>query len=377
KQYGKAVLVDEVNKILQDSLHRYLTDEKLELLGNPLPKNEDKIDWDGKDFSFSFDLGLSPQFDVNIKAKPVAHYKIMVDEKTLDKQVDTIRKQYGKLISKNEVGAGNEITGTFTSTEKEIENKTTFSIESISGKKQLKTLIGAKVGDTLTLKTKKMFKGAYQNQQHFGVTRDSAKGLDTEVTLNIEEVNKREPAELNQELFDKLFGKGNVTSGAQLREKIKESTEKQFERQSDQNLLDSTIEMLIANTKFDLPKEFLTRWIQRSAEGDMTAEEAKAEYERGENGLRYQLIEGKLRAENPQIQVTYDALKDHAKNVVKAQMAQFGQINPTDAEIEPIAMQMLSNKEGTKRITEQLTTQKLLVFFKENAKLKTKEVTHE
>src|SRR5690606_9127858 len=157
KQYGKAVLVEEVNKLLQDALHKFLTEENLDVLGNPLPKNEAEINWDADDYSFEFELGLAPEFNIDVKGNEILQYKIVADEKMLENQVKTIRKQYGKLISKNEVEKGDEITGTFTSTEKEIEKKTTLSTEEIAGKKQLDTLIGAKVGDTVSLKTKGMF----------------------------------------------------------------------------------------------------------------------------------------------------------------------------------------------------------------------------
>ena len=376
KQYGKAVLVEEVNKLLQDALHNFLTEEKLDVLGNPLPKNESEIDWNADDFTFEFDLGLAPEFEVDVKKKAVTNYKVVADDKMLDNQVKTIRKQYGKLIAKKEVEKGDEITGTFTSEEKDIDKSATFATDVIKGKKQLSSLIGAKVGDIVTLKTKGLFADDHDNQKYLGVSHDDAHGLDIEVTLKIEEVNTRELADLNQELFDKLFGEGVVSSEKELKEKIKEDAEKQFEQQSDQKLLNDVVESLIDNTKFDLPDAFLQRWIQMSGEKPLTEEEAKAEYERSEKGLRYQLIEGKLRAEN-KLQVTFDELKDYSKNMIKGQMAQFGQMNPSEEELESIAARILSNKEEVNRISEQLNTNKLLQFFKENAKLKTKEVTYD
>ena len=183
-------------------------------------------------------------------------------------------------------------------------------------------------------------------------------------------------AELNQELFDKLFGEGVVTSEKELKEKIKDDAEKQFEQQSDQKMLNDVVESLIENTKFDLPKDFLERWIQVSGEKKLSEEEAKAEYERSEKGLRYQLIEGKLRAEN-NLQVTFDELKAYAKDMIKAQMAQFGQMDPSEEELDSISARILSNQDEVKRMSEQLNTNKLLDFFKENAKLKTKEVTYD
>ena len=380
KQYGQAVLLEEVNKILQDSLHKFLTEEKLNILGNPLPKNEAEINWDADDYSFEFELGLTPEFDIDLNTKGVREYKIIADEKMLDNQVKTIRKQYGKLTSKTEVEEGDEITGTFKTVEDsedfKIEKKTTLSTADIDGKKQLKALLGAKVGDKVTLNTKGMFADDHDNQKFFGVSHDDAHGLDVEVLFEIEEVNSREMAELNQELFDKLFGEGVVSSEEELKAKIKEDAENQFRQQSDQKLLNDVVESLIENTKFDLPSEFLQRWIAKSGETRLSEEEAKEEYERSEKGLRYQLIEGKIRAEN-NLNVTFDELKEFSKSMIKSQMAQFGQMNPSDEELESIAARILSNKEEVERLNEQLQTTKMLKFFKENAKFKTKELTYD
>jgi len=376
KQYGKAVLVEEVNKLLQDSLNTFLTEEKLNVLGNPLPKNEAEIDWNSDDFSFEFELGLTPEFDVDVKGKSVTNYKIVADDKMLDNQVKTIRKQYGKLISKTVVAKDDEVTGTFTASEKNIDKKATFGTDVIKGKKQLSAIMGAKVGDVVTLKTKGMFADDHDNQKYLGVEHDDAHGLDIEVSLKIEEVNTREMAELNQELFDKLFGEAVVSSEKELKAKIKEDAEKQFEQQSDQKLLNDVVESLIDNTKFRLPDTFLQKWIQLSGENPLTEEEAKAEYERSEKGLRYQLIEGKLRAEN-NLQVSFDELKEYSRTMIKGQMAQFGQMDPSEEEIDGIVARILSNQDEVKRLNEQLNTNKLLQFFKENAKLKTKEITYD
>lgn len=376
KQYGQAVLIEEVNKILQEGLHKFLNEEKLNVLGNPLPKNESEIDWNTEDFKFEFDLGLAPQFEVDVKKKAVTNYKVVADDKMLDNQVKTIRKQYGKLVSQDVVAKGVEVTGTFTNEEKGIDKSTTIELDALKGKTQIKALTGAKVGDVVTLKTKGLFADDHDNQKHLGVEHDAAHDLDVEVAFKVEEINLREMSELNQELFDKLFGKDVVTSEDELKAKIKQDAEQQFMQQSDQKLLNDVVETLIENTKFDLPKDFLERWIKVSSEKPMTEDEAKAEYERSEKGLRYQLIEGKLRAEN-NLNVSFDELKAYSREMIKGQMAQFGQMDPSDEELDNIAARIMSNQEEVKRLSEQLNTNKLLQYFKENAKLKTKEVSYD
>src|SRR5690606_14831762 len=293
KQYGKAVLVDEVNKLLQDNLGKYLSEEKLDVLGNPLPKQQDNFDWDREPLDFEFELGLAPSFELQLKTKKaVTHYKIIADKKMIQEQVDRIQKQYGKITSKTEVGKKDEVSGTFSNEAEDIDQRSTIEIEEIKSKKALEALLGKKAGDQVTLSTKGLFKEDYQLSSALGIGREKAEKLNIEVNFTIEEINEREPAALDQELFDKLFGKDVVKSEKELKDKIKEDSEKQFEQQSDQKLLNDITEKLIEGTKFELPGEFLKKWIQVSGEEPLTEDQAKEEFERSEKGLRYQLIEG-------------------------------------------------------------------------------------
>ncbi len=377
KQYGKAVLVDEVNKLLQDNLNKYLTEEKLDVLGNPLPKQQDNFDWDKEEFDFEFELGLAPSFEVPLKTKKaITRYHITADKKMVDEQVTRIRKQYGKLVQKAEVGKNDEVTGTFINETEEISNKTTLELDKIGAKKAISALTGKKVGDTITLNTKGLLKEDYLLSSTLGISADKAKDLKIDVDFNIEEINEREPAELNQELFDKLFGPDAIKSEKELKERIKDDSEKQFEQQSEQKLLNDVTEYFIENTKFELPAEFLTRWIQVTGEKPLTSEEASEEYEKSEKGLRYQLIEGKIIKDND-IQIQFDELKEFAKGFIKSQMAQYGQLNPAEEELDNIAARVLGNEDEVKRLSEQLMSQKLIALYKEKVNLKVKEITYE
>jgi len=377
KQYGKAVLIDEVNKLLQDAISNYLVEEKLDVLGNPLPKMQDDLDWDSDSFSFEFELGLAPEFEVKLDGKKaITHYKIVADDKMIDDQIKNIQKQYGKLISKNEIAEEDEITGVFKNEEQGIENTATLTLDKFKGKATAKKIIGKKVGETIELKTKNLFSDDHDLMQYLKVAHDDAHDLDTNVDFTVSEINTRELADLDQELFDKLFGKGTVSSVTELKEKIKEDAEKQFTQQTDQKLLNDVTEHLVETTTFDLPAAFLQKWIQTSGEKEVDEIQAKEEYEKSEKGIRYQLIEGKL-IEEHSLQVQFEDLKEYAKQMVTAQMAQYGQMNPTDKELDDIAARILSNQEEVKRLSEQLMSQKLLALYKEKAKLKTKELTYD
>lgn len=375
KQYGKAVLLDEVNKILQESLNNYLVEEKLDILGNPLPVVKDEFDWDADDFSFDFELGLAPEFSVNLEAKKVNRYKIVADEELLNEQVERIQKQYGKLFSKEVSEEGDELRGTFSNEAEGINQETTINTSAFKNKTTAKKFIGKKVGDTVTVSTKGLFADDHDLMKYLGVPHDNVHGLDVEVTFTIAEINGYELAEINQELLDKLFGEGNVKSVDELKQKIKEDAEAQFASQADQMFLNDVTESLIENTKFDLPADFLKRWLQQAGENPMTPEQAEEEYNKSEKGLRYQLIEGKIITEN-NLQVTFEELKAFANDIIRKQMAQFGQMNPTDADIENITARILSNQEEVKRLSDQLISQKMLNLFAEKSGAKTKEVTY-
>ena len=377
KQYGKAVLLEEVNKVLQENLNKYLQQEKLDILGNPLPKVTEDFNWDADDFKFDFELGLAPTFSVDLAAKNnITQYKIIADDTMLNAQIARIQKQYGKIISQNEVTEGNDVAGTFTNEEKGINNRTTLDLEVFADKKTAASFIGKKVGDVVTLKTKGLFKDDHKLMDVLAIGHDDVHGLDVDVTFTIDEVIASEPANLDQELFDKLFGPKAITSVAELKAKIKEDAENQFVQQSNQKFLNDVTESLIANTKFDLPAEFLKKWIQSAGETPLTAEQAAEEYANSENGLRYQLIEGKIMAEN-NLQITFEDLKAYTSEVIKKQMAQFGQMNPTDEDVQGIVARVMSNQDEVRRLSEQVMSEKMLQLFKDKVNAKTKEVNYD
>ena len=377
KQYGKAVLLDEVNKLLQKSLNDYLVQEKLDILGNPLPKVTEDFNWDKEDYTFEFELGLAPEFKVDLTAKTkVTRFAIVADETMLNEQIERIQKQYGKLIPQDKVEEGFDVSGTFSNEEKGIENRTTFSLDIFKDKKTAKEFIGKKVGDVVVLNTKGLFDDDHKLMDYLKVSHDDVHGLDVDVNFTIEEINATELAELNQELFDKLFGEGNVKSVEELKAKIKEDAEGQFAQQADQKFLNDVTESLIDNTKFDLPSEFLKKWIQNAGENPLTAEQAEEEYEKSEKGLRYQLIEGKVIVEN-NLQTTFEELKAFTSDLIKKQMAQFGQVNPTDEEVDGIVARVLSNQDEIKRLSEQIMSEKMINLYKEKVPAKTKEVSYQ
>lgn len=374
KQYGKAVVLDEVNKLLQEKLNEYLTTEKIEILGNPIPKESKDFDFDAETFAFEFELGLTPEFSVDLAAANVTRYNITVGEEMLDEQVERIQKQFGALVTKDKVEEGDDLKGTFVNEEAGINHTTSIVVDTFKRKTDIKKFIGKKAGDVITVGTKGLFAEENQLVEYLGLDAETAKGLDVEVQFTIEAITANTPAELNQELFDKLFGEGIVTSVEELKEKIKEDAVKQFEQQADQKFLNDVTESLLENTKFELPATFLKKWIQTVGENPLTAEQAEEEYAKSEKGLRYQLIEGKVIVEN-KLQLSFEEVKEYAANIIKQQMAQFGQNEPSEDDVNNIVNRVLANQEEAKRLSEQMMSEKMVNLFKEKVTTTTKDVT--
>ncbi len=377
KQYGKPIKVEEITKVVDLALERFIQSERLNLLGTPLAKVNENFSWDTEELVFEYEIGLVPNFELDLEAKnDIVKYVVSADAKMIEGQVARIQKQFGKPVPQEVVEAGFDVSGTFTNEEKGINNTTTISLDIFKDKATADQFIGKKVGDVVTLNTKGLFEDDHQLMDFLKVSHDDVHGLEVDVDFKIESINSTELAELNQELFDKLFGAGSVATLDELKAKIKEDAESQFAQQADRKLLDDVTEFLVENTKFELPSEFLKKWLQTVGEKQLTPAEAEVEYARSERGLRFQLIEGRAMAQSD-IKITFEDLKAFTTKSIRQQMGQFGQTNPTDEEVQGIVARVLSNQEEVKRLSDQVVAEKLLELFKEKANPTTKEVTYD
>lgn len=382
KQYGKAVLIDEVNHLLQHAVTDHLRDEKLDILGNPLPVPNDDIDWDNQsEFSFDFELGLAPEFDLKISDKiKVPYAKITADKKMVDRYVEDYTKRFGKMSSPESVEENCIIKGEFVEVDKDgnaveegITASASIGLDSLDDKKTVKALTGLKAGDKVTIDSKKAFKDDFNFANVIGSTKDALEASTGLFEITISEITKIDPAELNQELFDKVFGEGAVKDEKEFRARIKEDAEGMFVGESDRKFYEDVKEAVLDKTKFDLPDEFLKKWMQTSQERPVSAEEIEEEYPKMQDSLKWQLVESKLVKEHG-IEVSQEELVSYTKELVARQMAQYGQ-QPEEKDLEDIAKRVLENQEEAQRIADQLFGNKLMKFFKETVKINEKEVS--
>lgn len=375
KQYGSAVKVDEINKLLDSELKKYIQDEKLDILGGPIPLYE-AIDWNLETINFDFEIGYTPEIKLNFKPKkPINRYEVKADKKSVESQIKNIQDQYGKLISKSKIEKDYEITANFNSEADDIDNSSMFKTDSLKPA-FLKKIMGSKVGDSFSVKASSIFKEDYELSRNLKIELNKAKEIKSELEIKIQEINKREPADLDQELFDKVYGKNSIKSVTELKDKLSDDFVKQFQNQTDQKLMNDSIEYLIDSTNIKLPSDFLVKWMQLSSEKKITYDEAQTEYEKSEKGMKYQLIESKIIIDN-KLQVNFEDLKSFTSDLIKNQMLQYGQPIPEEKELDGIVARVMSNKDEIKRLTEQLTSNRILEFFKENFNYKLKKVSYD
>ena len=376
KQYGNAVKVDQINKLLDSNLKKYIQDQKLDILGGPIPNTDNEIDWDSESINFNFEIGYTPEFKINLKPKKsIIKYEVKADKKMIDNQLKNIQSQYGKLVSKTKIDKTSEVTALFISESDEINNSNMFKVESVKPS-FVKKLIGLKVGDELTENGSKIFKEPLELSRSLKIELDKAKEFKNDLVIKIEEINERQLADLDQELFDKVFGKDTIKSVTEMKNKLGDDFVKQFQSQVDQKLMNDTIEYLINSTKINLPSDFLIKWMKLNSEKKISIDEAKIEYDKSEKGMKYQLIESKIIIDN-NLQVNFEDLKAFTTDLIKNQMMQYGQPIPDEKELDGIIARVMSNKDEIKRLTEQLTSTRILDFFKKNFKYKLKKVSYD
>ena len=365
KQYEKAIQADELNKLISESLNKFIEDEKLRLLGQPIPKEEGSdANFLGDHHKFVFEIGLEPEFTVDL-SQPIDYYDIKVTDKEIDTQIEHLRSHFGTYEVSESISEKSQISGTFFNEAEQVDKFFTFAAKQL-GEKAFEALKGKKVGDQLSLSTKGLFKDPHMLMEALEKPHDVVHDLDIEVTFTIEKIEDQVLADMNEEFFQKVYP--DTTSEADFREKVAKSIKEDFDHSSDVRLLDDATEMLIEKTKFDLPADFLKRWIRATSENPITEEEAAEDYEKSEKGLRYQLIEGKIVEQN-NLQVSYQEIRDFTENAIRAQMARFGLFEIGKKELDNFVNNTLKERAEVERIHRELTGGKLIEFYKEKANL--------
>jgi len=380
KKYAKSLLADELNALVSRKLTDYIRENQLNILGQPLPTVDEQVKGDFSnptDFTFSYELGIAPEFEVKLSKKNKYDYlKVDVSKEMLGKEIDNLARRYGKLVSADKVGEKDMIIGEFTQKEGEIKNNSTISLEFIENAKVKKSFLGKKVGDSLEVNPKDVSKDSKDMAAMLAITEEEADVLDSKFDFKITDIKNMVPCAVDQELFDKLFGEGNIKSEEELRTKIKTDLENMFGNDSDKLFSNIITNDLIAKAKFDLPEEFLKRWIKASNKEGITMEQVEADFDNYRDSLKWQLIQNKIIKDND-IKVETAEVLGYTRNLLISQYAQYGMPAPEEKELDEQAKNVLSNEDEANKIYDNLYSQKMMLFFKDTVSIKEKVMSYE
>jgi len=388
KMYRKPVLVEEINKLVSESISKYFVEEKLNILGEPLPhEGEQKsIDWDNDtEFEFKFDLGIAPEVNVQLSPKDkVPFYSIKVDDELIGKYTDSYTQRFGQYDSVEDVtekdllkakisqvdADGNIIQGGI------LVDESTLTIDLIKDENIKKQILKAKKGDNLIFNLKKAYPNDAEIAGILRIDKDKVASVDGDFKIEITDISRFRKAEINQELFDKVFGEGNIKTEEEFRDKIITEASKGLMLDCEYRFKIDAKEILLKKFKGDLPSAFLKRWLLLINEGKFTAEQIDKDFEHFAEDLKWQLIKDKIFSDN-QLVVSDEDLKNGAIEFARMQFAQYGMPNIPDEHLQEFSKRMLEREEDKNKIKSKVTEDKVFDLVKSKVKIEEKEITTE
>lgn len=387
KMYGKAVQIDEINKVVTENIQKYLADEKIEILGDPLPRPDDneKIDFDTQEsFLFSFDIGLAPAFEIKLdKKNQVTYYEIAADDKMKNDYLENYTRRFGKF-EKPEISEENDILkGKIEAVDEKGDQMpeglyaedTSLSIDVIKDKKIKKQFIGKAEKDSIIFDLRKALPNDNEIAGLLRKQKDEVEKIDGNFRFTINEISRFRPAEINQELFDRIYGEGIIHSEEEFRNRIDEEIRANLQNESDYKLSMDLKKLAIEKCEFQLPEAFLKRWLLKINE-NTTEEQIEKDFSTFTHDLKWQLIRNKIAKMND-LRITEEELLKEAKNITRNQFRQYGLFYATDEQVTNYAKETLKREEDAKRIADRILEEKVNLILKEMVKLKNKTVSIE
>jgi trigger factor len=388
RRFGKAVLAEEINKMLSQNLTSYLIEEKIHILGEPLASHEHQknIDWDkDEDFEFAFDIALAPDIQLNLDENiRLNYYNIKITDEMLDQQLEMIASQMGQQVEVDEVGEKTLIRGNFVELDEQGNEKeegvrandVLLSVELIKDEEIKKQFSGKKKEDTFIFNPVTAYNDRHEVGHLLKISHEQAHELNSNFNFTVNEITKFDKAELNQELFEKIYGEGtDVKTEEDLRNKIKEDISYNLKQASDRRYATDVRDSLVELINPELPEEFLKRWL-REMNQDVTDEQIENDFEGFTKDLRWQLIKGFI-AKSNDIKVEEDEMLDFAKQLANAQYSQYGIYNAPEEQLESFAKMLLDKPEEKERFYNKIIEDKVVAIVKEKTAVEEKEVTRE
>jgi trigger factor len=381
KMFGKSILVDEINHFLSHKLSDYIKENNIKIIGEPLPNREkaNTIDWDTqKEFEFEYEIGIAEDFKYDLSSKvKVNSYPIEVDDKVINETIADLTKRFGKAEYPEVSEVGDNLFGLLSTTEVGgFKNDAAIIPTEKVAKKELSKFVGVKKGDEITFDIQKIYDDVSLTAQLLDVSEDVAKKTTGKYTLKVDNINRVEPAAVNQEFFDRVFGKDAVTNVEEFNAKVKETIGQNYKRESDFFLEHNIEDHFLKATKINIPEGFLKNWLKATSEGKVTDDVLANEFDSYTRNLKWDLIKTKI-AEDSKIKVEAEEVKARAKEVIVSQFGGAAFAEQLADKLDGITENYLSHENGQNfmRIYNQLRNDKIIKHIRENITLVDKKVS--
>ena len=387
KMYGKSILAEEINKLVSNELYKYIKDNDLNILGEPLPNEEEQktIDFDkDENFEFKFDVALAPEFELSLnKRDTLTSYNIKLEDDLLDKQYDAYKQNYGTYKKVDgEAVETDLLKGKIIEIDNGEPKENLLEIENgiimpsyIKDEETKKKFVGSKVGDSIVFNPKTAYdNNATEIASLLQISKDDVNEVNSDFTFEIQEVTRYEEAEMNQELFDKVLGEGVVSSEEDFKSKVAEMLSSQFKPAADSLFMKSARELILKKLKdVEFPDAFLKRWLLVANEKN-TEETIETDYPKIAEDLKFHLSKEKIVKEQD-IKIENTDVEAFAAEVAKAQFSQYGMSNVPADVLENYVKRMLTDQNTVRNMYDQVVENKVMDWLKQTVKLNEKEIS--
>lgn len=381
KMYGKGVMAEVINKTLSDALGKYIEEQHLNILGDPLPNEEltPKVDFDTQDtFTFAFDIALAPEFDAALNGhNKLTRYTIEVTDEMVNNQVESYAQRFGDYVEADDVQDGDVLKGLLTEQRENGMTKENAMLnpQYMTDKEQAALFKGAKKGDVITFNPQKAFQNEVEISSLLDITKQEAKELTSDFTFEIQGITRHQAAKIDGELFAKVYGENAIKDEADFRAHVKAEIEENMAEDSEYKFgLDAKAAIMKKMEGLTFPEDFLKRWLHATNE-KLTDEEINKDFPQMIEELKWHLAKDQL-LKKYNINVEKEDVEDYAKKVAKMQFMQYGLMHVDDAYLTNYAQQMLKDENQLRSIVERVAEQKIYAALKTVVKLEEKSISH-
>lgn len=381
RQYEAGIAFEEINKQVSEALNNYVNENKLRLVGQPVPQPVDDFNHNAEQLSVAFEVGYEPEFTVDLAKYEAPHYKVEASDKEINQSIENMQKRFADKEEEEKIGKDSYVALEVAQVvEENAEGEHHHHPKNVTISKDQKEAYDLvkklKAGESVKV-SKADLQGNDELAKQLGFSKEEAEHLHhNEVEVTVKEIYGLKLHELNQDLFDKVYGEGNIKSEEELKEKVKTELDEYFQQNADVHFVNKILEQITEKEEVKLPEEFLIKWLVFSNQNIQTEEQAKAVLEAEKNQLKYQIMEGKLMNDND-IQIDYTDVLAQAEQLVRNQLAMYGIHHLSDEEIQKYAVEMLKDQEQVRQISSEVAMAKLKDVILEKATKKETKISHD